>query len=136
MRVQVRVVAVALAACACGSQVAPVLSLGLRARPATIDDLGQRSVLTVSLFDQESGLPADGRVTVSAAAGLLEVPGRDAGRVQEVDLDDAGTALLGYTCRKALDPDCRGAVKLDARWARGPDWLETVTRVTVGDGGL
>jgi hypothetical protein len=136
VRVQVRVVAVALAACACGSQVAPVLSLGLRARPAAIDDLGQRSVLTVSLFDTESGLPADGRVTVTAAAGLLEQPGRDAGLVQEVDLDDAGTALLGYTCRKALDTGCHGAVRLDAKWLKGSDWLETVARVTVGDGGL
>jgi hypothetical protein len=135
VQVQVRVVAVALAACACGSQLAPILSLTIGLRPATIDDRGQRSLVSVTVAD-ENGVPADGPVTVAVEAGLLAVPGRDAGRVQVVDLDDAGTFVLGFTCDKALDPDCQGAVKLDAVWQKNGARLEWVKRITVvGDGG-
>lgn len=136
MRVNVPAVAVALAVCACGPQVAPVLSLSFSVSPTSIDDRGQRALLRLSVYD-ENGVPADGTVTLSAEAGLL-AGGADAGRVVTVQLDDAGMApQVGFTCRRALDPGCQGSVKLDAVWTKGDAWLEQVKRVTVTtDGGL
>jgi len=138
VRIQIRVVAAALAACACGSQVAPTLSLSFAARPAAIDDRGQRSLLSFAVADDQ-GVPVDGTVTVTAAAGLLSLTtGTGDAGVLAVGLDDAGTAVLGFTCRRALDVDCQGSVRLVAEWRRGDQYLVQVKRLTINatDGGL
>ncbi len=76
MRVNVPAVAVALAVCACGPQVAPVLSLSFSVSPTSIDDRGQRALLRLSVYD-ENGVPADGTVTLSAEAAVWDCSAKD-----------------------------------------------------------
>jgi hypothetical protein len=66
-------------------------------------------------------------VNLTATAGDLG----GGGTVFDLNLDDAGTAHLDYTCVRTLDARCRGAVRLDARWTQGADFLETVLRVSI-----
>jgi hypothetical protein len=115
----------ALLATRCGSpESIPFMSIF--ASPRTIDDRGAVSTVSVSVTDDEKKART-GTVSLTAAAGSFE----GAGNTASVELSTEGTGEVAYSCLKSADPNCQGAVKLEARWSQGEEFLVQVLRVEV-----
>lgn len=107
-------------------------ALYLTPRPRAIDDQGQVSTIQLYVADTK-GTPRGGTVTLDIRAGAFATGGRTA----TLELDEGGHANVDWSCRVALDPNCKGDVRLEARWESGGEFLVQVVRIAVGppDGG-
>jgi hypothetical protein len=107
-----------------GTEATPFMSLF--ASPRVIHDQGAKSTVSVSVSDDEKKART-GSVSFTAAAGSFQ----GAGNTASLELDSEGIGEVEYTCVKAQDPNCKGAVKLEARWSQGEEFLVQVLRVEV-----
>lgn len=105
---------------ACGQAGEPTLSL--TARPRTIDNAGQATVLTATATGADMK-PGAGKVRFSAPAGSLAT-------ALEVDLAN-GEATASFSCDVASDPACAGGVRITAEWLVNDKRVDAVTTVTV-----
>lgn len=103
-------------------------------RPKAIDDRGQQTTITVSVFDAQQK-PRGGKVTLTADAGQFA----DGGKEASFELDAMGQGIVKWSCDKALDALCMHDVRIEVRWEQGTEFLVDVLRITVGsavDGGM
>jgi hypothetical protein len=100
--------------------------MSLFASPRVIHDRGAKSRVSVSVSDDEKKART-GSVSITAAAGSLQ----GAGNTASLELDGEGVGEVEYTCVKSEDPNCKGAVRLEARWSQGEEFLVQVLRVEV-----
>jgi hypothetical protein len=107
-----------------GTEATPFMSLF--ASPRVIHDQGAKSTVSVSVSDDEKKART-GSVSITAAAGSLQ----GAGNTATLQLDDEGIGEVEYTCVRSQDPNCKGAVKLEARWSKDDEFLVQVLRVEV-----
>lgn len=111
----------------CGATgVPPTPVLSITPRPKTIHDQGQVSKLSTRVVDDKQN-SRSGSVTVTAQAGEFQTGGQST----QVALDSAGNGEVGFVCERAKDPACTGAVRLEARWEDGEDFLVQVFRIEV-----
>ncbi|ADO74346.1 hypothetical protein [Stigmatella aurantiaca] len=105
----------------------PKDDLSLKASPTRISDQGESSTLTVTA-ESADGAPGTGEVVITTPAGLLA----NGFKEETLSLEN-GQATTTFTCAKASDAKCTGAVRIAAEWK---DATASVT-VTVGstDGG-
>ncbi len=135
MRVRLLLVAcgLILLATRCGDSTDATPLMSVFASPRVIHDQGARSTVSVDVIDEEKKART-GTVDFTAAAGSFQ----GAGNTASVQLNDKGNGEVEYTCVKSQDPNCKGAVRLEARWSQGQEFLVQVLRVEVVpfDGGV
>ncbi|MDP2276097.1 MAG: hypothetical protein Q8N23_15365 [Archangium sp.] len=112
-----------LAGClaACGPMlVEPELTIS--ASPRTLDGVAQKATIKVVAVDDKAK-PGSGKVRITSVAGSL----KDG---VEVDLL-AGEGTTDFTCARATDPACTGAVRLTAEWVVSGKLASASTSVTI-----
>ncbi len=112
-----------LACClaACGPMlVEPELTIS--ASPRTLDGVAQKATIKVVAVDDKAK-PGTGKVRITSVAGSL----KDG---IEIDLL-AGEGTTDFTCVRATDPACTGAVRLNAEWVVSGKLVSVSTSVTV-----
>jgi hypothetical protein len=115
-------------AAACGGETEPPpteAELFITANPRQINDRGGASQLAITATNAD-GTKGTGTVTLKVTAGAL---GNSAAE-ETVTLAD-GKAAASFTCDKAADPKCAGAVRIDATW----NSATASVSVTVGTSG-
>ena len=124
MRVRLLLVAcgLILLATRCGGSTEATPLMSIFASPRVIHDQGARSTLSVDVTDEEKKART-GTVNFTAAAGSFNP--------SSVELNEKGNGEVEYTCVKSQDPNCKGAVRLEARWSQGEEFLVQVVRVEV-----
>jgi hypothetical protein len=107
-----------------GTEATPFMSIF--ASPRTIHDQGAKTTVSVQVSDDEKKART-GSVDFTAAAGSFQ----GAGNTASLNLNAEGLGEVEYTCARSEDPNCKGAVKLEARWSQGEEFLVQVLRVQV-----